>query len=178
MAEAAIPAKPRKSYLSKKSNKAPIIQAEVIARRANGESKLHIAHEMKLGYNTVGGIVEQNKVDELLADGRIGAARLIPKSLATVNHHLDRNSLTAALAILNPLVLSKDAAPRDPAIGNIHLQQTIQMLLHPETKPTDVQNALSDTTLTQQVQSPEQDKQLTSLNSDCVNQPAEPEPSG
>jgi hypothetical protein len=178
MAETANPAKPRKAYLSKSSRKPPAIQSEVVLRRAAGQTKTQIANDLDIGRNTVSSIVELSDIDHMIEDGRVGACKRIPKSLTVIDHHLERNSLTAALAILNPLVLSKEAAPRDSAIGSIHLQQTIQMLLHPETKPTDLQNALPDTTLTQQVQSPEQDKQLTSLNSDCVNQPAEPEQAG
>jgi hypothetical protein len=126
---------------------------------------------MEIGRNTVSGIIEQNNLDQILSDGRLGAARLIPKSIGVVDHHLERNSLTAALAILNPLVLSKDAAPRDPNIGNMHISQTIQMLLHPESKPQEPASAAIETTITQQVQPVQQDNELASDNRQCVKLP-------
>jgi len=164
--------KPRKSYLPKRSIKSPAIQAEVVARRAYGESKAQISQQLGIAPNTVSGIIELTEIDTLLQDNRLGCAKLLPKSVRVVDHHLNRNSLTAALAILNPLVLSKDAAPRDPSMGNMHISHTIQMLLHPD-KPVAAQ---SDTTITMQVQPAQQDKQFVSHNSDCVKQDVKPDP--
>ena len=169
---ALIPERPHKPYLSKKSLKAPAVQAEVVARRAMGQQKSEIQKALGIGKHTVSSIIEQTEIDRILEDGRIGAARRIPKSLTVIDHHLERNSLTAALAILNPLVLSKDAAPRDPSIGNMHISQTIQMLLHPD-KPAAAQ---SETTITGQVQPTQQDSELTSHNQQYVSDAPKPDP--
>jgi len=136
MTEAAIPSKPRKSYLSKKSMKAPAVQTAVVTRRALGQSKAQISQEVGIAKNTVSSIIEQSEIDRILEDQTLSCAKLLPKCVREVDYHLDRHSLTAALSLLTPMVLNRDTAINASQVGNMHISQTIQMLLHPD-KPAE-----------------------------------------
>jgi hypothetical protein len=64
-----------------------------------------------------------------------------PGILKTLGDLAEKGNVEAIKVVIRELAGPRRPEKKSPsAIGNIHLQQTIQMLLHPETTPAPVQN--------------------------------------
>jgi hypothetical protein len=129
-------AEPQKtSYRPRSSKKAPVIKTEVIAPRAQGQSKSKIAREMGIAYNTASSVIRLSNIDEMLEDGRIQSANLIPEAIRVAKARLAQNSENMAIKVLENSVWPIEAKATGNPI-NPRLENVIQMLLHPGAEVT------------------------------------------
>jgi transposase len=76
------------------SNKPPVVQAAVIAKSMNGDSKRQIAEDLGLGRNTVTAILEDAERNQLVLQGRDGIYQLIGKSVQALERAIDKGKTT------------------------------------------------------------------------------------
>jgi hypothetical protein len=83
-----------------KSIKPPMVQAAVIAKYSNGESKTQIANDLGMGRNTVTAILSQSEIEQYVLEGRSKVVSLIPKAIRAVENRLDKNDGSVAIGVL------------------------------------------------------------------------------
>jgi len=82
------------------SNKPPAVQAAVIAKSMNGDSKSQIAQDLSIARNTVTRILEDAELSELARAGKTSLYELIPKSIKAFEHALDKHKTAEATIVL------------------------------------------------------------------------------
>jgi hypothetical protein len=119
----------KKAYRPKSSRKAPAIQSAILAKRANGQSKLKIKRDLGIAYNTVTNVIDLNNFDETLQRERLASMDLIPESIRVAKHRLSQNSENMAIKVLEntiwPLNSKQGKAP-DPGL-TIAIQNLMQV---------------------------------------------------
>ena len=123
-----------KSGKRNRSTLAPVIQGAVLAKRANGANKAQIARDLKISHNTVDKILDETEFDAQIAEGRSKAVGLIPEALGGLKVAFAKGDGATSCRFLegmNVLGVQNDR-PGKPD-SDIHLMQSIQMLIRPET---------------------------------------------
>jgi len=99
------------------SNKPPAVQAAVVVKAINGESKRQIAEDLGLARNTVTAILEDAELNQLVLEGKSRLHRLIPKSLGSLEYALDKHKTPEAILILRATgVLPQEASESGPTV--------------------------------------------------------------
>jgi hypothetical protein len=119
------------------SLKPPAVRAAVALKRAEGKSKAQIAREMRIDRETVTRILGEPAIKEALEASRSRCVALLPKAERAVERQLDTGDGDLGLRLLEKSgALTPPAEPPQQHMGSIHLQQLIQVLLHPPEQTT------------------------------------------
>jgi hypothetical protein len=119
------------------SLKPPAVKAAVALKRAEGKSKAQIAREMRIDRETVTRILGEPAIKEALEASRSRCMAMLPKAERAVERQLDTGDGDLGLRLLEKSgVLTRPAEPPQQQMGSIHLQQLIQVLLHPPEQST------------------------------------------
>lgn len=118
------------------SRKPTAVQSEIIARRVSGQNKSEIARGLGVARNTVTSVLELNNVEQMFEDGRLGALKRVPQALKTLDVRLEKNSESAAIWLLDKCFDNQQPTGKRMA-GDVTLNQTLQVLLRPETPESD-----------------------------------------
>lgn len=129
----------RSSALRSKTTKPPQVVNEVIIRRAMGQSRNMIAKDLGIAQNTVTSIVALENIDQLIQDGRLSVARLIPKSVNVLDQRLDKGSESAATTILSGIGVLKSKQDVNINVAAVTSSSWYQRR-NPEVKQIDVQS--------------------------------------
>lgn len=144
----------------KKTLKSPTVQAQVLTRRANGDSKLKISKDLKMSRNTVISILDLNNYEQTLQSERVSSLSLIPAARKAVEHRLKMNDGNIGIKVLEntiwPLNEKQGKSSGDPS-----LVLAIQNLMG------NVTVAPSSTTISASEESP---KEQTPANSNTLNE--------
>lgn len=108
------------------SNKPPAVQAAVLAKRMNGDSKRQIAEDLEISRNTVTRILTDTELTQVVAEGKTGIYRLIPKAVKAFEHALDKNRTSEAELILR----STGVLPQEQVVGGS--STTVNLGVFPE----------------------------------------------
>lgn len=76
------------------SNKPLAVQAVVVAKAMNGDSKRQIAEDLGIHRDTVTGILAQAELDQLVLGGKSGVYQLIPKSVKALERAIEKGKTT------------------------------------------------------------------------------------
>ena len=151
------------AYKPKKTVKSPIVQARVLQKRANGESKTKIAKDLHIARNTVTSVLELNQFEQTLQNEQNESLKLIPAARKAVAHRLALNDGNVGIKVLEntiwPLNDKQGKSAGDPSLvlaiqnlmGNVNVQnsapaQAISDTQKSEEKtpaPIDVQSSAS-----------------------------------
>lgn len=105
-----------------KSNKPPSVQAAVVVKALNGDSKSQIARDLEISRNTVNAILEDSELSKLVLEGKTTLHRLIPKSLAAFDYAITRHKIPEATIILRATgVLPQEITESSGPSVNINL---------------------------------------------------------
>jgi transposase len=104
------------------SIKPPAVQAAVIAKAMNGDSKRQIAEDLGLGRNTVTSILSDAELNQLVLEGKSAIYRLIPKSVQALDRAIDKGKTTdeAQLVLRNTGVLKSEQEAQGVSV-NVNL---------------------------------------------------------
>lgn len=99
------------------SNKPPAVQAAVVVKAIEGESKCQIAQDLGISRNTVTAILEDTELSKLVLEGKTKLHRLIPKSLGSLEYALDKHKTPEAILILRATgVLPQEVSESGPTV--------------------------------------------------------------
>jgi hypothetical protein len=84
----------------RKSIKPAAIQSAVIAKYAQGESKVQIAKDLEIQPNTVRSILDSSEIEQVILQGRSRVVSLIPRAIDTVEYRLNKHDGNIALGVL------------------------------------------------------------------------------
>ena len=118
----------QKGYKPKRSVKSPLVQARVLQKRANGESKRQIAHDLKIARNTVTSVLELNQFEQTLQNERNESLRLIPAARKAIAHRLALNDGNIGVKVLENTIWPLDNKNQKSA-GDPGLVLAIQNLM-------------------------------------------------
>lgn len=106
-----------KTKQPRRTNKPPVVQAAVAAKRLAGDSKAKIARDLGLHRETVRVILDDAELDTLVKRGRSGVRQLIDKAVHVYDVHLDSLNHTVATRVLEGTGVLETSADR-PAVTN------------------------------------------------------------
>lgn len=89
-----------KARVQRKSSKPMSVQAAIIAKSMNGDSKTQIANDLDISRSTVYSVLGAHEIEQLVLEGRSKCIKMIPRSVRVIGDRLAKGSETAALAIL------------------------------------------------------------------------------
>src|SRR5882762_8176838 len=118
---------PHRAYKPKSSRKAPAIQNAILAKRANGASKLKISKDLQIGYNTVTSVIELNDFDTTLANEQKESLRLVPRAIQVAHDRLTKGSENMAIKVLENTIWPLNAKTSKP--HDVGLTLPIQNLM-------------------------------------------------
>jgi hypothetical protein len=116
-----VPYKPRRSI------KAPLLKATVIAKRSTGSSKSQIAKDLSISRNTVTSILDEGDFEQQIASGRISCISLIGKGAQAIEKSFDKGDGSLALRMFEGLGILGDGA-HGRAPESLHLTQAVNIM--------------------------------------------------
>ena len=106
-----------KNKCASRPTTAPAKQARVLIRALEGQGQREIARKEGLHRSTVVRILSQPEFMAVLTEARSHVARLLPKAVDTLEHHLDKKDLQAALATLHGMQILVPRSQQQVAVG-------------------------------------------------------------
>lgn len=82
------------------SNKPPAVQAAVIVKAMNGDSKRQIAEDLGMGRNTVTAILDDTELNQVILDAKASFLRLAPKAVAAFDKAITKGQIPEASVVL------------------------------------------------------------------------------
>lgn len=82
------------------SNKPPAVQAAVIVKAMNGDSKRQIAEDLGMGRNTVTAILGDTELNQVILDAKTSFYRLAPKAVAAFDKAITKGQIPEASVVL------------------------------------------------------------------------------
>jgi len=115
------------------SSKPPAVKAAVALKRGEGKSKAQIAREMRIDRETVARILAEPEISEAVEASWLRCVAMLPKAERAVERQLETGDGDLGLRFLEKSGVLTGAEPRKVVPSDIHLQQAINLLVHPST---------------------------------------------
>lgn len=129
------PANPNNNGKKSRSTIAPATKNAILAKRANGQSKLSIARDVHVAPGTVRKVLDEADFDQLIQQGRSDCAGLLPEAIEGLKRAFAKGEGATCYRFLEGMgVIGEDKSRRNGTMHvNAVLHQQILNLAQPGT---------------------------------------------